>query len=30
MFFSNTQAHDDAEIAREHLAEWLDTIERTA
>jgi addiction module HigA family antidote len=30
MFWINMQAHYDAEIAREHLASKLDTIERIA
>ncbi len=30
MFFINMQAHYDAEVAREHLAKRLDTIERIA
>jgi hypothetical protein len=30
MFFINMQAHYDAEVAREHLAAELATIERIA
>lgn len=30
MFFVNMQAHYDAEVAREHLAEALASIERIA